>query len=1391
MCLPLAQLGPPIRRMCPQSPALVLGISAVIAGGSMPVEAVELPVRDGLVLWLDATEQPALRSKATMRPLSDRQGADVWLDSSPARQAALQPLAERRPQFYGGSEAAFFRFDGKDDFFTLTGPRKLAPSATVFVLAAPKANPGQFSALFACAEAGKNDYTSGLNLDQGNETTPRLSVVNLEGAGSAGFRDLLGGEILGAAERPFGGFHVFTVRSRIAKGGNEFFLDSVKAGGRDRLESNIGLDQIAIGSRWYSNDPAQFPFAQGFFAGDLAAVAVYDRSLTDAEREAVEKSLLDQSARLHALAAGTKGHALETLAEPPVIQVLVPGFTVRELPLRIGNINNIRYRHDGRAVALGYDGRIHTLSDTDGDGLEDKADLYWDKKTMRGAIGMVLAPKGDARGEGVFVGSKGKVSFFPDRNGDGKADEEKVIASGWKESFHGVDTVGLAMDKDGALYFGLGCANFAEAYLIDKNTGKAGYDIKSHHGTIQRLSPDFAKREALCTGVRFTCALAFNKNGDLFASEQEGATWMPNGNPFDELLHIQPGLHYGFPPRHPKHLPGVRDEPAVIEYGPQHQSTVGMVFNESVNGGPAFGPAHWAGDVLMCGESRGKLWRTKLAKTPLGYVAENHLLACMNLLLVDACVTPQGDLLVACHSGPPDWGTGPAGEGRLFKISYTGKTLPQPVRAWAAAPDEFHVAFDRPLDPADWREAREKIRIEAGKYVGAGDRFETVRPGYQVVREQMAAPRRWVNAIGLALSEDQRTISVRVAPQTAPDFYALTLPAPEAWKQPGGIAQHPQIDILVSLNGVQATVRAGVRELSGILPHASAAVSRVLTEGSAGHTALLDLAAAAGSSVALRGFVDPSNPFTPTVQPGSKLDWDPTSDPFYSTHFKLAGEFRAPSGALFDSAGSGRLKPLTALTTDQFGSTANGIFLTFTAADYKDLVFLRGGNPKTADSDALPLSRPLTPQRLFVPWTSEPGANPSTLVHAERTDVKGRWLEGRRLFFGEAACFTCHSIRGEGMAFGPDLGNLIHRDRDSVLKDILQPSATINPDQAGSALRLHDGTVVQGIVRAANDATIKLALPAGAELAIEKAKVAGIEPLKNSLMTEGYADRLTKEQQEDLLTFLLINAMEPAPITRTEPPMPPPRTRAEVAAVMPAPPSATQRAQWKPLRILLSGGAKDHGVDEHDYPLWLQRWSRLLGLADKVTVTTCQNFPTEQQLAAADVVVFYSNNAGWNENAATLLDAYQQRGGGLVYLHWGIEGHKHALPLAERAGLAFSMSKFRHGEVELQFTQPEHPITRGFKSLRFVDESYWRLHGDPKRLAILANSLEDNAPQPQLWAYERGRSRVFGCIPGHYTWTFDDPLYRLLVLRSIAWAARDPDIERLAELSLPGARLQP
>ena len=65
------------------------------------------------------------------------------------------------------------------------------------------------------------------------------------------------------------------------------------------------------------------------------------------------------------------GVSLAASNDSALVHMLVPGFTVRELPVRLSNLNNLRFAPDGRLFALGYDGRVHVLRDTNGDGLEE------------------------------------------------------------------------------------------------------------------------------------------------------------------------------------------------------------------------------------------------------------------------------------------------------------------------------------------------------------------------------------------------------------------------------------------------------------------------------------------------------------------------------------------------------------------------------------------------------------------------------------------------------------------------------------------------------------------------------------------------------------------------------------------------------------------------------------------------------------------------------------------------------------------------------------------------------------------------------------------------------------------------------------------------------------
>ena len=247
--------------------------------------------------------------------------------------------------------------------------------------------------------------------------------------------------------------------------------------------------------------------------------------------------------------------------------MFVPGFSVRELPVDLSNINNVKYRPDGTLVALAYDGKVWLLRDSDGDGLEDQADLFWENESgLRSPIGMDLTPAGYEHGDGLFVVGKTRCVLIVDTDGDDEPTKRSRSPAAGRRAFtRSMGWESHSTRRDGSIYYGRGTYNFTDPLLRDKD-GKPQYKLTDESGAIIRVSPDFKSREIVATGIRFPVAIRFNGRGDLFATDQEGATWVPNGNPFDELLHIQRGRHYGFPARHPMHLPNVIDEPSTFDY---------------------------------------------------------------------------------------------------------------------------------------------------------------------------------------------------------------------------------------------------------------------------------------------------------------------------------------------------------------------------------------------------------------------------------------------------------------------------------------------------------------------------------------------------------------------------------------------------------------------------------------------------------------------------------------------------------------------------------------------------------------------------------------------------------------------------------------------------------
>ncbi|MFO0966873.1 MAG: ThuA domain-containing protein [Gemmataceae bacterium] len=807
--------------------------------------------------------------------------------------------------------------------------------------------------------------------------------------------------------------------------------------------------------------------------------------------------------------------------------------------------------------------------------------------------------------------------------------------------------------------------------------------------------------------------------------------------------------------------------------------------------GPVFGPDWWAGDAIVCGESRGKLFRTKLVKTAHGYVAQNNIIACLQMLTIDACVSPQGDLVVACHSGPPDWGTGPAGKGKLFKIRYADKKAPQPALAWAQGPREVRIAFDKPLAVEQLeRLKKDTVKIEYGKYVRPGDRFETLKPPYAVVAKHWATPRHWLDIHSVQVTPDRRTLILQTAPLPEATSYAVMLPWPRT-KTKGEIAQQETVDVAFDLSGVLASFKTASFEWEGWLPHAAIGVSQKLTSQSADHANLWTKTRKKDSALLIDLQLELNNLIHPAVQEGAELDHEWPSE---RVRVRFVGDALVPTPVqrdlrmAHDDDGS-VFCPITPRAGRRFAFQWRGV----SQPDVPNTLSYES-DADTGHTRSFPLQRFILP---FAPTKTETTKTETTKTETTKTETAvvkrdipqlkdGNWLAGKALFFSEKTqCSACHTLHGAGGKIGPDLSNLIHRDYDSVLRDIRFPSAAINPDHLAYSVMLDDGRSLTGTLRTKDADTLLVGLAEGKEIEVPRKSVETLTPLPISIMPEGIDKKLTPEEMRDLLTFLLTEPLLPAVIPN--PGAPKPRSRKEADPFLKREPA---KGKLRPLNIVLSSSKQDHGPGEHDYPLWRRRWLALLSMAEAVNVDTADGWPSAKQWEKADLIVFNSSNPGWSADKGKIIDDYLARGAGLVYLHFGVNGGKAPDAFAQRIGLAWGpKARYRHGPLELTFADPDHPITKGFKKTKFVDESYWQLTGDEKNIHLLASAVEEKKARPLLWTKEAGKGRIYVNILGHYTWTFDDPLFRVLLLRGMAWAAGERD-DRFLDLATIGARLE-
>jgi cytochrome c oxidase cbb3-type subunit III len=145
----------------------------------------------------------------------------------------------------------------------------------------------------------------------------------------------------------------------------------------------------------------------------------------------------------------------------------------------------------------------------------------------------------------------------------------------------------------------------------------------------------------------------------------------------------------------------------------------------------------------------------------------------------------------------------------------------------------------------------------------------------------------------------------------------------------------------------------------------------------------------------------------------------------------------------------------------------------------------------------------------------------------------GNAARGNELFYGTAACGTCHMVNGKGGRLGPDLSSTgasrsveyltesLRSPSKRLAKGILQPLKDFAQEYETATVVTSDGTKLQGVVLNEDSFTVQMLDTREQLHAFEKAKLRSYEKTRESLMPAYDAKTLPDKDVKDLIAFLL------------------------------------------------------------------------------------------------------------------------------------------------------------------------------------------------------------------------------------------------------------------------------
>lgn len=136
--------------------------------------------------------------------------------------------------------------------------------------------------------------------------------------------------------------------------------------------------------------------------------------------------------------------------------------------------------------------------------------------------------------------------------------------------------------------------------------------------------------------------------------------------------------------------------------------------------------------------------------------------------------------------------------------------------------------------------------------------------------------------------------------------------------------------------------------------------------------------------------------------------------------------------------------------------------------------------------------------------------------------VPGNAANGKKIFFGKGECSSCHAVAGQGGFLGPDLTTYgATSSSKQILDAILNANRIVPSGYKSAAATTRDGTRIDGVVRNEDNFSVQLQTQDGAFHFFQKSDLQKLEYSNQSIMPSNYAQRLSQDELNDIVSFLM------------------------------------------------------------------------------------------------------------------------------------------------------------------------------------------------------------------------------------------------------------------------------